>query len=153
MNGAREQAIDWHVRRRTAQTADTAEAFEAWLNADPENAEYAQYDSWADAVREYDGGVDAYWEALIEQNPNAAIFYNEVVETSSSDAERQRRLTGLGAFMAIMGIQPNAFAPNPTVTSVYGAGVYDPVGVANGPAQPQEERGPSEYEEAVANAP
>jgi hypothetical protein len=121
--------------------------------ADPDNAEFAQFKTWQSAVADYEGGVDAYWTDLIEQNPNAAIYFNEIVDTIPEGPRRDRALMSMGAFMSIIGVQPNAFAPNPTVTNANDSGVYDPVGVASGQAMPQPLPEASEYEEAVRDAP
>src|SRR5690606_34688136 len=122
--------------------------------ADPENKEFAQFDTWASEVRDYPGGVDKYWHDAAEENDAAAAYYEQVLAEDLSESERHRRLTSLTAYMNLRGYHRPAWDPIPPSTSKRYGGVYDPVEVASGPAKPQPYQEPNaEFRDEVRKAP
>ena len=105
--------------------------------AQPENARMAQQRQWADAVRDYPGGIDAYWQEAIKENPNAAAYYESVMSNPDIilDEQREQALTNQYAYFAIGGIQMSVWDPVPEMTSRRG-GIYDPVGIVGTAPQP-----------------
>jgi len=121
--------------------------------ADPENAEYAQFRQWSKAVRDYPGGVDAYWQDAIKENPAAAEYYASVEAQTLLPWERERRLTNMAAFFGLTGVQPTVWDPVPAHTSTLG-GIYDPANVANNAPEPTPYEEPNaEYRDEVRQAP
>ena len=98
--------------------------------ADPDNKEFAQQQEWSRAVNDYEGGPEQYWEDLIDGNPNAKRYY-EGLDEGLTDDELDRALTGQNAFFAVRGHESNYRDPAALDTHTDGAGIYDPVDIAN----------------------
>jgi len=80
---------------------------------DPDNKEYAQYDTWTGEVRDYEGGVQGYWEEMAHRdsrsfNPIAASFYHDVSEFVRS-RQLDEVLTSTDAYIAVMSFPCDAF--------------------------------------------
>src|SRR5699024_10901555 len=69
----------------------------------PENAEFATFKRWQSEVYGYDGGVEAYWQDVIAQNPNAREFY-ENLDEKLPPHKREQALAGQYGYMAVAGI-------------------------------------------------
>jgi hypothetical protein len=120
--------------------------------AQPENAEYATYRRWQKAVRGYPGGIEAYWEAAIKDNPNAERYYNRIMDQPMLPSQREQALTNMNAFSGIAGIQESVWDPIPESTGRNG--VYDPVNIANdAPSPTPYEESNAEYKDEVRKAP
>lgn len=90
------------------------------------NPDWDAYLNWSREVRNYDGGAWVYWRDLSEGNPNAERWLESQDEPVELDA-LERRLTGIDAYMAYMGIQASIYDPAPT-------SVNDPTKVPYNPA-------------------
>lgn len=117
-----------------------------WLTEE-DHKEFATYKRWQSEVYDYEGGPDAYWDDLIAENRNAARWHATLPEGQSEQA-RNKSLTNIYAYMAMSGIQPDAFDPEPIVTSRNASGVYDPVNIGQN-APTADEPYVSEYEQTL----
>ncbi len=113
-----------------------------------DNKEFATFKTWAKGVRGFDGGVDAYWEALAQGNPNAAVYLQRINDEHLSPSAREKKLTNLESFMWMKGYQYRYDDPTPIATSKNGSGVFDPLDIGNKAPQAQEPY-ISEYEQTL----
>lgn len=113
-----------------------------------ENRELAQFKTWQKEVSGWDGGVNAYWQELIEDNPDAARYYESVQDANYTDEKRDQHLANLDAYMASKGIRISSRAPNPVADSYLR--VADPAGILNTDARPTPvEEHVDEYDKTV----
>jgi|ADGO01.1.fsa_nt_gi hypothetical protein len=106
----------------------------AFLESD-ENAEFATFHNWRKNV--YEEGVMDYWEKLIEDNPNAKRYYDDLAERYSGD-DLESRLVTAEAYGAAKGWQTSPFDPVPDHVDK----IADPLGILDQPAKPKE---PDDY--------
>lgn len=121
--------------------------------AQPENAEYATYKRWQKAVYDYEGGPEAYWEALRKENPAAQYYWENTIMQAESDEERERLMTGNNAYFGLLGYHVSRWdAPPPGFDSRQE--VWDPVNIANQAPTPTPYTEPNaEYRQEVRTMP
>lgn len=78
-----------------------------------EHPDYQEYVSWSGQLRDYDGGVQGWWQDVIQGNPNAANWYNNL---SPEDQQNDRVLTQLDAYFAYKGDQLSYWDDRPIET-------------------------------------
>lgn len=77
---AREEALDWFVRRRDqGLSAQEEQTFQAWLNAGPSNK--AAYDHWQAEWQTFDA-IPQHMKAFLQRN----LTYDQAMEAASSSA-------------------------------------------------------------------
>jgi hypothetical protein len=106
------------------------------FKADPANAEYAAYTEWSKAVRDYEGGPEAYWKEISDPdsdqyNPNAALWLETLEDLP--EEQRERVLVGQNAYLNVIGAQPSSYDPEPEATGLSQQMIGDPSG-ATAPA-------------------
>src|SRR5690606_40424604 len=85
----------------------------------------------------YEEGVMDYWERLIEDNPNAKRYYDDLAERYSGDVLESKLVT-TEAYGAAKGWQTSPFDPVPDHVDK----IADPLGILGQPAKPNE---PDDY--------
>lgn len=115
INGAddatRQQAADlWASEGTRRQQIDSQTALRK--DYQEKNPEWGQYQDWANTVRDYPGGVMAWWDEVARSNgnPNAARWYRDL----PADRRTEQVLLGVDAYMAYKGIQQSYMEPSPT---------------------------------------
>lgn len=99
----RDLAVAWLAETGLYYTwQETKDQRDEYLSR-PENAEFATFKRWQAEVYQYDGGVDAYWQAVIADNPNAREFY-EGLDEKLPPHKREQALAGMYGYMAVAGI-------------------------------------------------
>lgn len=110
-NDERERVADlWAQQSGNAERVASIQAQrKTYREAHPE---LAAYTDWANSVRDYEGGVQGYWEDTAEGNPNAARWLETLDEPMTMD-DLERQLTSVEAYHAWKGTQATVFDPNP----------------------------------------
>jgi hypothetical protein len=129
------------------QRAAAAEAYRAERDlVREENPERGRYTAWRSDVLGYEGGPQAWWEAAIQTNPNAARWYREAVPAYASylegegiaagTPEHQQRIEQfLGsdeAYFAYAGMPGSRHDPTPLAVNDPTLSPINPTAVAEG---------------------
>jgi hypothetical protein len=112
--------------------------------AQPENADFATYKRWSGEVRDYPGGIEAYWKQVGKENENAQQYLDNLDEKLPPE-QREQALTSKWAYLAVRGV-PIGWTQNADgewyATSDYKSPApkptngYDPVNIANNAPSP-----------------
>jgi hypothetical protein len=119
-------AQDWFTQKGIwPQMGTFLEEFEGLANR-RSSGHLRTFCEWRVTVLQFEDGHMGYWNKTKSQNPNAARFYESVMDSAPSRDDRQILLTSTWAFLAVAGVQPHIDSPLPIETND-----FDPVGIAN----------------------